>query len=147
MSATTTMTATTAMTTQITALLGVPYVSNGRNIATDGGLDCWGLVCEVYRRALAVTLPPFLIADQDLRRVEFDRQAGGGNRWRRSPTPTPYAVALYRLASGAYHCGVVLPCRRRFIHCRAPVALIEALDAAPWRRLLKGYYEYEYAHK
>lgn len=122
------------------SLLGTQYVNNGRSVTADGGLDCWGLVCEVYRKSLSVNLPSFLISDGALRRIEFDRQAE--SNWRQLSSPTPFAVVLYRLPDGLYHCGVVLPDCRRFMHCRAPCVAIEALDAIPWRRLLKGYYEY-----
>lgn len=39
-------------------LIGVPFVNGGRNVAE--GLDCWGLVMEVFRR-YGQTIPDFTV--------------------------------------------------------------------------------------
>lgn len=39
-------------------LVGVPFVNKGRDVAI--GLDCWGLVMEVFRR-YGVELPDFVV--------------------------------------------------------------------------------------
>ena len=123
------------------SLLGVEYVDNGRDIKTDGGLDCWGLVREVYKRELKINLPEFLLTEKDLRINEFEKQSE--SNWEETKVIKPYAVVLFRLKDYTYHCGVVMPDKRRFIHCRKPCVMIESLDANIWKRLRVGYYEYK----
>lgn len=37
--------------------IGIPWVSGGRSIEEDGGLDCWGLVYDIYKNKYNVILP------------------------------------------------------------------------------------------
>ena len=43
------------MTPDINSLIGIPYVKGGRSL---DGIDCWGLVMEVYRR-MGRSVPDF----------------------------------------------------------------------------------------
>lgn len=37
--------------------IGIPWVSCGRSVEEDKGLDCWGLVYDIYQKKYNVTLP------------------------------------------------------------------------------------------
>jgi len=123
------------------SLLGVPYVTLGRDIAKDGGLDCWGLVRVVYQEIGKGLLPEYLIDEKELKSAMFEQETSSST-WEQIAKPEAFCIALFRLNDGGWHCGVVLPDKRRFIHCRKPRVMIERLDDATWHKLLKGYYRY-----
>lgn len=130
------------MTVILSDLLGVKYVDNGRDIAKDGGLDCWGLVRVVYHRLDLGELPMFLISENDLRRDAFAENMSS-ERWTRLDKPCPFCVAVFSFKDHRWHAGVVMPDRLHFMHCRRPAACLDRLDHALWSASCKGYYRYE----
>ena len=130
--------------TIVDSLLGIPYVRNGRSVDVDGGLDCWGLAREVFRRRFGIDLPTYLIDDDGLRAGAF-ADGMAASEWVRSFKPPAWGLAVFHLRAGEWHCGVVLPDRVRFIHCRQPAVVIEKLDSPIWRNSLKGYFSHDHA--
>ena len=72
-------------------LIGVPYVACGRDIAKDGGLDCWGLVRVVYHGVGKGLLPEFLIDEKELKSAMFQHEMESAT-WERLLKPEPFAV-------------------------------------------------------
>lgn len=126
----------------IAKLVGTRYVENGRDAERDGGLDCWGLAREVIRMSTGHSPPLHLIDGKELRAAAFE---GGmaAREWVPCKKPVPWCLAVFHFHGGEWHCGVVLPDRARFIHCRRPAVIIERLDSPIWRNILKGYFIYE----
>lgn len=85
-------------------LIGIQFALGGSNPAL--GLNCYGLVREVYR-GLQIELPERQETALD---GELAREAAG-NDWTRLDEPQPYAVALIRSTGNLsrYHLAVVTP--------------------------------------
>ena len=56
------------------SLLGVLYVTLGRDIAKDGGLDGWGLVRVVYQEIGKGLLPEYLIDEKEMKCAMFEQE-------------------------------------------------------------------------
>ena len=123
----------------ISKYVGVPYRHGGRDMS---GLDCWGLVKNVYR---------------DLGYDLFDLEEGSypvnwsraGNNyfienyhkeWKEVNCPMPFDGVLFRNRKGMCdHAGVVLS-GGRFIHtCRAGT-VISRLNDKSWKDRIYGFY-------
>ena len=46
-------------------MIGIPFRDGGRDASVKGGLDCWGVVLEYYRRRFGVELPDPASLDPD----------------------------------------------------------------------------------
>lgn len=115
-------------------LLGVPYLKGGR---TKAGLDCYGLLMELYRRR-GVELPEFgapeedclvqgLIDDAMPLLVEVNK-------------PEPYDIVTFKIRPPyTTHIGMVMDDTTKFIHImlRRHVC-VERLDTDGWQRRLTG---------
>lgn len=90
--------------------IGRPWVNGGRDIQS--GVDCWGLLCHVYRQHYNINLPVFIGVDAaDNRAVA--KLMNQHDQWRELPTPMEgCAVALSKNKAlhhvGLYVCGRVL---------------------------------------
>lgn len=126
---------------RLAPLLNAPYITGGRDIAADGGIDCWGLVCACYQRLGIAILPPFVISDNELRRSTF-AGAMESEQWQHERRPSNYSVTMFKLNNGNWHCGVLLPDKFSFIHASKPVVAIGRLDTGLWCRSFKGFYRY-----
>lgn len=89
--------------------VGIPYEDHGRDILV--GLDCWGLVMEVYRNELGVKLPSYsdryvTAADRELiARI----MQGDAAKWTRVPgRPVAFDLVLMEMAGWASHVGLVV---------------------------------------
>lgn len=123
---------------QINDLIGVPFIDRGRDPRV--GLDCWGLVLEVYRRA-GIELADYQICCEDASRigVEIDTQRSAWSRIE-APLPVP-ALVVMRLGSPyCNHTGIHIG-GGRFIHTRSGVGVnIDRIDSVNWRHRIEGFY-------
>jgi cell wall-associated NlpC family hydrolase len=93
--------------------IGIPYRRYGRDIVLDGGLDCWGLVREVYKNELNIELPSFAGEyEADRKRVYFDsinrvflREAVD---WMRVDEAQEFDIAALARFGVVYHTGIAL---------------------------------------
>ena len=85
-------------------LIGIQFALGGSNPAM--GLNCYGLVREVYR-GLQIELPEVQAVAADAATIT----ECAGNDWTRLNEPKPYAVALIRSEGNGskFHVGVVTP--------------------------------------
>jgi cell wall-associated NlpC family hydrolase len=93
--------------------IGAPFVSGGRTLE---GLDCWGLVVDVYRRNLGIELPCLAESytdasdpKQGIPLLEIERPAWVECR------PMEFAVALFRPTGAQLHVGVMVD-EHRMLH-------------------------------
>jgi cell wall-associated NlpC family hydrolase len=130
----------------VTDLIGAPFIDGGRG---PEGYDCWGLVCEVFRRE-GIELRDYrecgLSCHDD---VGFSRIFSEEiHRWTRHElpnVPVPSVVAIrFSNPSLVNHVGVYIGERvgeYRFLHTREKTGVcIERIDAPYWRHRIEGFY-------
>lgn len=124
-------------------LIGIPCVDGGRTLA---GLDCYGLVMEVYRR-FGITLPEFTAGYDDEDKIseiiygEMEKPI-----WRecrgRLPVPCIAAIRLGVPRGVINHTGVYIG-NGKFIHARSKIGVcVNRIDSPAWRRVIEGFYQY-----
>jgi cell wall-associated NlpC family hydrolase len=123
-------------------LIGVPFVDGGRDVST--GLDCWGLVAEIFRRS-GIDLPDYQISAADCLRIaqeiETERLTGRWNKHEYPLVPIPAIVVMRYNKPGIWnHTGVYLG-GGRFLHTREKIGVtIERVDSPIWQRRIEGFY-------
>lgn len=124
-------------------LLGIPFTNRGRTL---DGLDCYGLVMEVYKK-FDITLPEYNADFDDTENITkiIRKQMREDKLWKRLDKPkTPCVVAIrYGVPRPMVnHCGVYIG-DGLFMHTRSKTgAVIEHIDSPMWRNLIVGFYEY-----
>lgn len=123
-------------------LLSVPWKSGGRSLE---GLDCYGLVKEIYAR-LGMALPeidetPAMGAANEIDRLWKDGHVDIGEKIDR---PEPYCVVVFSIrAPWVSHMGVVLP-EGRFIHVlHGRTVQVDRLNHLYWKSRIAGYYRWK----
>ena len=122
-------------------LIGVPFVNGGRS--TSLGLDCWGLVMEVFRR-YDQTLPDFTV-DAFACKV-IDSLAGeevGTRKWEQVHEPledhVPVVVLMRIHPAYISHAGVYLG-GGNIIHTTEPTGVVISQRNSLGNRI-EGYYK------
>lgn len=141
-------------------LIGVPWKENGRDVKT--GLDCYGLVLEVSKRA---GLSAFDCNDPIFNKTiwennedvckGFSKYGFGLDKTKEGKSddilyvkidrPEPGCMVLFRLFYPYIsHIGVVLDDCDSFIHSPSNKKLvcIERLSSVAWRHRIAGYYKW-----
>lgn len=131
-------------------LIGVPFKNHGRNVAT--GLDCYGLVKEVYKKA-GINLPEFDADFDDVDKISqiIKGQQGIKSTWKRiktengEPIPVPCVMAIRFGVPKPYinHTGVYIG-DGLFIHTREKIGVcVDRIVNPAWKKCIEGYYKYE----
>ncbi|MDR1977214.1 MAG: C40 family peptidase [Synergistaceae bacterium] len=134
--------------TDLTGLIGKPFIDGGRG---PDGYDCWGLVCEVFRRG-GIELRDY----RDFNLSCYDSEGFCGLfekeslRWtRHEPPDIPVpAVVTIRFNHPIFvnHVGVYVG-GGKFLHTREKTGVcIERLDSPCWRHKIEGFYTPEGGH-
>ena len=86
------------------------HTPNGRKYPF---LDCWGLVVDVYREMLGITLNEYTdLSQQDMSKaLMYERQAG---RFKEVDEPRDYDVIAFFIGGRLYHVGIWL--RGKILH-------------------------------
>jgi len=126
-----------------TDLIGVPFVNRGRDAKS--GLDCYGLVKEVYRR-YGYSLPEYDTDFNDMERISglFTGNTNG-YPWREISEPkVPCLIGIrFGAPDGVVNHTAVYIGGDRFIHTRARIGVnIDRISSPAWRRVIVGFYEY-----
>lgn len=114
--------------------VGIPFRPHGRD---ETGVDCWGLVCLVYRRRFGLLLPDHTDAYDDPCGVEAVAAAIAARRegWRRLSGPFFHDgdVVLLRVSGRAAHVGVIAA-PPWFLHAQEGTGVVcDRLDGWRWR--------------
>ena len=123
-------------------LIGIPFVDGGRD--PKSGLDCWGLVLEVFRRANKA-LPDYRIGCHDIdaigTAVAGEQMLGRWRHWNAHDAPSPSVVAIrFNSPLIINHTGVYIG-GRKFLHTREATGVcVESIDSAAWRHRIEGFY-------
>ena len=117
-------------------LIGKPFKYGGRCLA-DGGLDCYGVVVEMGRRA-GLELPTRQFSD-DLA-VNHALMATQMDEWEPCEQQ-PGAIALIKILKVPCHVGFVLD-EYRFIHAweGSNGVVVERIEE--WQKRIEGFYRY-----
>jgi cell wall-associated NlpC family hydrolase len=123
----------------IADLTGIPFLDRGRDYRV--GLDCWGLVMEVYRR-LGVKLPNYLINCEDVDAIN-DTYQKEKLLWIPTDKPEfPDIIALRFNESKMNHVAVYIG-NGEFLHARSRSnSSIESLNHVYWKRAVEGFYKW-----
>ena len=121
-------------------LIGVPFKDGGRDYHT--GLDCYGLVMEVYRR-MGIELPEYYAPAMDSEAVNAQFK-DGIHQWERVDGNVPMSMIAIKFNSSVVnHTGVYLG-NCLFLHTRERIGCnVDRVDSPAWRRCIEGYYIYK----
>lgn len=119
--------------------IGIPYKLHGREMS---GLDCWGLVRQVYRRELGVELPSYAESYEDTLDGEGFRAALENELpvWAKSDQPKEFDVAWCRIAGVECHTGIVLGGGRMLHSMLGGDSCIVKIDNPSWARRVQQCY-------
>ena len=126
-------------------LIGTPFVNRGRDAKT--GLDCYGLVKEVFRR-YGHEIPEYDMQYNydDMCRVNELISGNVKNYpWKEIKEPKEPCLIAIRFGSpeGVVNHTAVYIGDGRFIHTRERIGVcIDRLSNPAWHRVIVGFYEY-----
>lgn len=126
-------------------LIGVPFKNRGRDKNT--GLDCYGLVMEVYKK-IGIQLPEYYADWNNVEKINgIIQQEVGTSLWRKvegSHIPIPCVTAIrFGVPKGVVnHTGVYVG-NGKFIHIRENVGVcVDRVNSPAWKKQIEGFYEY-----
>ena len=117
-------------------LIGVPFKDGGRDT---GGLDCWGLVRECYKRR-GMAVKDYAVSAMQMARIETTMKHEE-YEWEKLPSPKEGCLVVIRLPGTpwANHAGVYIG-DGKFIHAYAPSGVV--VDRIKrWQSRIVGFYE------
>ena len=123
-------------------LVGKPFRNKGRDV--NKGMDCWGLVIEVFRR-YGMEVPDFdMDAFSYVDINELAQKELGTRGWMEVPVPqdkdAPLVVLMRMHPSLVTHAGIYLG-RGRIMHTTKATGVVVS-KAQLLRRIIAGYYRY-----
>lgn len=121
--------------------IGIPYRDRARD---DNCVDCWGLLCKIYREEFGIELPQYTDATPDGAKYVAEVVAGSriDPEWRRVDSAELGDVLLFRVQGLPIHCGMALG-GNEFIHSFPNRdSCIERLDSLSWAKRLDGIYRW-----
>lgn len=123
--------------------IGIPHSDRG---ATRDGVNCWTLVCLVYREQLGIVLPTYqddFVSLEEHREVEALFQ---GERSRSSWTlveqPTAFDVAVFRRGRFLTHVGLVVRPGLMLHVTAGGTSALERYEAGQWLPRLQHLYRH-----
>lgn len=129
-------------------LIGVPFKNLGRDVKT--GLDCYGLVHEIFRRA-GMEIGEYYSDCSDKAKInEILRREVAKSSWREvkpnaaGELPVPCLIALrFNSPPGVVnHTGVYIG-HGQFLHTRERIGCcVDRIDSIMWKRQIVGFYEF-----
>lgn len=114
-------------------LIGIQYALRGMDKET--GLNCYGLVREVYK-LLSIELPA-----RDENALTADLVKTEGKNWIRIPGPVPYCVALMRRHDGNFGLGVIT-LDGKLLQCMPSTGVVLS-RLSRYERTIVGYYKHK----
>ena len=129
-----------------TDLIGVSFANRGRDISK--GVDCYGLVIEVFRR-YGKALPEYFADYDDIKKVNelITEKTKIVSHWKRVtndnlPVPCLLAISFGVPKGVVNHTGVYIG-DGKFIHIRENTGVcVDRVNSPAWRRIIEGAYKY-----
>ena len=124
--------------------VGIRYVHRGRNLSTDGGLDCYGLVRHWYKQELGIVLPEWYVLDSDIKPAEIEQSLETNQIHNQNPlvetsSPSMGDVILLRVLGHPVHVGIYID-QTYFLHTRCAASMSEIARMDKWRNKVDAYY-------
>lgn len=123
--------------------VGIPFKEKGRD---EKGLDCYGLVCLVYKNELGIDLPSYSELYENTKdkahisKLIFDESA---NKWQDVDKPKSFDVVTLNMLGVPMHVGIVLDIGY-MLHCAYGVGtVIERYDGMKWQNKIEGFNRYD----
>lgn len=129
-----------------TDLIGTSFVNEGRDVKT--GLDCYGLVMEVFHR-FGIELPEYTANYDDAAKINaIIRRQKMSPIWKKvedgAEPPVPSIVCIsFGVPKGIInHTGVYIG-DGKMIHTRDKIGVcVDRVQSPAWNRLIDSYYTY-----
>lgn len=129
-----------------TDLIGVPFANRGRDVTT--GVDCYGLVTEVYKR-FGYNIPEYYADYNNVEAVNelITSKTAIKSNWQevdKNNLPIPCLMAIrFGVPKGVVnHTGVYIG-NGKFIHIRENTGVcVDRINSPAWSRVIEGYYKY-----
>lgn len=128
-----------------TDLIGTPFKNRGRDVKA--GLDCYGLVMEVFKRN-GIIIPEYTAEYTDMKRINcLVRENTQGYPWLEIPKSDLVVPSLIAIRFGSpdgvvNHTGAYIG-EGKFIHIRENIGVcIDRIDSIAWKRVIVGFYRY-----
>ncbi len=129
-----------------TDLIGTPFVNEGRD--PKKGLDCYGLVMEVFGR-YGIKLPEYTANYDDAAKIDaIIRQQKTNPIWKKvkegTEPPAPSIVCIsFGVPKGIInHTGVYIG-DGKMIHTRDRIGVcVDRVESPAWRRIIDSFYTY-----
>ena len=123
--------------------IGIPFKSCGRD---SSGLDCWGLLCLIYKERLGITLASY--TDEYINAYFYSAISKVVNahipEWVpiKKGTEQPFDVIIFRLRGLPVHIGMVVK-PRQMIHVLSKLdTCLERYSTPLWDKRIRGFYRY-----
>lgn len=127
-------------------LIGTPFANRGRDIKT--GVDCYGLVMEVYRR-FGYNIPEYTADYDDIEKVNelIVGETSIKSNWKKAnieamPVPCLLAIRFGVPPGVVNHTGVYIG-DGKFIHIRENIGVcVDRVNSPAWKHVIEGCYEF-----
>lgn len=119
----------------------IPFKCDGRDRT---GLDCYGLVCLVYKEQLGITLPDYagIFVDQSMKTLlkVAEVMEEGLKTWDEvTDRPKPFDMIVLRTGRHQWHVGLVVD-RLNMIHIMSGVeSCVEEFKGLYWKHRVTGF--------
>lgn len=128
----------------VNSYVGLPFKRDGRD---RNGVDCYGLICLVYKEQLGIELNPFsgIFVDQAPKTMLEVARIMNKDRdnWNNPASIGPFDMLQLRTGKHAFHVGLAVD-KRKFIHVEEGIdAVLEDLNSPLWKNRV----EWIYRHK
>ncbi len=124
--------------------IGIPFKPNGDD---RNGLNCWTLLCLVYKEVLNIDLPKYIdiFTDKSLasllrvaRTMKVERLS-----WALVSNPQPYDLILLRTGEYVWHCGVVID-KKNMLHVMEGInSCVEEYTGLMWKDKVDEFRHYQ----
>lgn len=125
----------------IADFVGLPFAPRGR---TRAGVDCWGLVCLVYREVLGRELPSYDDRYQTLDAAERAHRSAlideGRGLFVPATDEAPFDLVLLAAGPVMAHIAIVVETGRMLHVQRDRWSVIESYRSPRWQRRLRGFW-------
>ena len=123
--------------------IGIPFKSCGRD---SFGLDCWGLLCLIYKERLDITLASYINEYVDAHSYSAISNAVNAHipEWIsiKKGAEQPFDAIIFRLRGLPIHLGMVIK-PRQMIHVLPKLnTCLERYDTPLWDKRIRGFYRY-----
>lgn len=123
-------------------LIGVPYVSRGRDIK---GADCWGIILLAQRYLYGTDVPDYSEYRDSTNKEETEHLFTARNDWRQVPLEQvlPGDVIVLRIMGHPMHAAVYVGGGKMLHSLSGRNSCLDRLDNQGWSNRVEGVYRWD----